>query len=109
MPTPAKIARLTSAIANVYRSSRETIELVMTAFLAGGHVLIEDIPGVGKTTLAKALAVSIGGSFRRLQCISDLMPADVTGVSVYDERDRTFTFHPGLVFCDVLLADELNR
>jgi MoxR-like ATPase len=109
MPTPAEIARLTTAIASVYRGSRETIELVMTAFLAGGHVLIEDIPGVGKTTLAKALAVSIGGSFRRLQCTPDLMPADVTGVSVYDERDRTFTFHPGPVFCDVLLADELNR
>lgn len=109
MPTPAEIARLSTAIAGVYRGSRDTIDLLMTAFLAGGHVLIEDIPGVGKTTLAKALAVSIGGSFRRLQCTPDLMPADVTGVSVYDERERTFTFHPGPVFCDVLLADELNR
>jgi MoxR-like ATPase len=109
MPTPPEIARLSTAIAGVYRGSRETINLLMTAFLAGGHVLIEDIPGVGKTTLAKALAVSIGGSFRRLQCTPDLMPADVTGVSVYDERERTFTFHPGPVFCDVLLADELNR
>ena len=109
MPTPAEIARLTTSIAGVYRGSRETIDLVMVAFLAGGHVLIEDIPGVGKTTLAKALALSIGGSFRRLQCTPDLMPADVTGVSVYDERERTFTFHPGPVFCDVLLADELNR
>jgi MoxR-like ATPase len=109
MPTPAEIARLTAAIAGVYRGSREAIDLVLTAFLAGGHVLIEDIPGVGKTTLAKALALSIGGSFRRLQCTPDLMPADVTGVSVYDDRERTFTFHPGPVFCDVLLADELNR
>ena len=109
MPTPAEIARLTASIAGVYRGSRETIDLIMVAFLAGGHVLIEDIPGVGKTTLAKALALSIGGSFRRLQCTPDLMPADVTGVSVYDERERTFTFHPGPVFCDVLLADELNR
>lgn len=109
MPTPAEIARLSTAIAGVYRGSSDTIDLLMTAFLAGGHVLIEDIPGVGKTTLAKALAVAIGGSFRRLQCTPDLMPADVTGVSVYDERERTFTFHPGPVFCDVLLADELNR
>ena len=109
MPTPAEIARLSTAIAGVYRGSNDTIDLLMTAFLAGGHVLIEDIPGVGKTTLAKALAVAIGGSFRRLQCTPDLMPADVTGVSVYDERERTFTFHPGPVFCDVLLADELNR
>src|ERR1043165_3504009 len=108
-PPPPEIARLTTAIASVYRGSRGTIELVMTAFLAGGHVLIEDIPGVGKTTLAKALAHSIGGSFRRLQCTPDLMPAGVPGVSVYDERERSFTFHPGPVFCDVLLADELNR
>jgi MoxR-like ATPase len=109
MPTPAEIARLTAAINGVYRGARETIELVMVAFLAGGHVLIEDIPGVGKTTLAKALAQSIGGSFRRLQCTPDLMPADVTGVSIYDEREHTFSFHPGPVFCDILLADELNR
>jgi MoxR-like ATPase len=109
MPTPAEIARLTTAISGVYRGARETIELVTVAFLAGGHVLIEDIPGVGKTTLAKALALSIGGSFRRLQCTPDLMPADVTGVSIYDERERTFSFHPGPVFCDILLADELNR
>lgn len=109
MAIPPEIARLTSAIAGVYRGGRTTIDLVVTAFLAGGHVLIEDIPGVGKTTLAKALAMCIGGPFRRLQCTPDLMPADVTGVSVYDERERVFTFHPGPVFCDVLLADELNR
>jgi MoxR-like ATPase len=109
MTAPSEIARVTSAIAGVYRGASEAIELLLVAFVAGGHVLIEDIPGVGKTTLARALAHAIGGSFRRLQCTPDLMPADVTGVSVYDERERTFTFHPGPVFCDVLLADELNR
>jgi MoxR-like ATPase len=109
MPTPPEIAKLTAAITSVYRGSPESVELVLVAFLAAGHVLIEDIPGVGKTTLAKALAQAIGGSFRRLQCTPDLMPADVTGVSIYDERERVFNFHPGPVFCDILLADELNR
>ncbi len=109
MQTHPEIARLTSAITSVYRGSKESVELVQVAFLAAGHVLIEDIPGVGKTTLAKALAQSIGGSFRRLQCTPDLMPADVTGVSIYNERDHQFIFHPGPVFCDILLADELNR
>ncbi len=109
MPTPVAISSLLTAMGGVYRGGAEAIELLITAFLAGGHVLIEDIPGVGKTTLARALAQSIGGSFRRLQCTPDLMPTDVTGVSIYDERERSFIFHPGPVFCDVLLADELNR
>ena len=109
MPTSPDITRILTAMAGVYRGNREAVELLVTAFLAGGHVLIEDIPGVGKTTLARALAQAVGGTFKRLQCTPDLMPADVTGVSIYDERERTFTFHPGPVFCDVLLADELNR
>jgi MoxR-like ATPase len=109
MPTPVAISSLITAMGGVYRGGSDAIELLITAFLAGGHVLIEDIPGVGKTTLARALAQSIGGSFRRLQCTPDLMPTDVTGVSIYDERERSFIFHPGPVFCDVLLADELNR
>nr|MBA3936642.1 AAA family ATPase [Planctomycetota bacterium] len=109
MPTSPEIERILTAMAGVYRGNRQAVELLVTAFLAGGHVLIEDIPGVGKTTLARALAQAVGGTFKRLQCTPDLMPADVTGVSIYDERERTFTFHPGPVFCDVLLADELNR
>ena len=109
MPTPVAITSLITAMSGVYRGGPDAIELLITAFLAGGHVLIEDIPGVGKTTLARALAQSIGGSFRRLQCTPDLMPTDVTGVSIYDEREHSFQFHPGPVFCDVLLADELNR
>lgn len=104
-----EITRLIDSISSVFRGSREAVERVLIAFLASGHVLIEDIPGVGKTTLAKALAQSLGGSFRRLQCTPDLMPSDVTGVSIYEEREGQFVFHPGPVFCDVLLADELNR
>lgn len=107
--TPAPIADLVAAVARVYRGGPAAVELMVIAYLARGHVLIEDIPGVGKTTLARALAGAVGGSFKRLQCTPDLMPADVTGVSIYDERERAFRFHPGPVFCDVLLADELNR
>src|SRR5262245_27210217 len=106
---PHEITRLSDSISSVFRGSREAVERVLIAFLASGHVLIEDIPGVGKTTLAKALAQSLGGSFRRLQCTPDLMPSDVTGVSIYEEGKGQFVFHPGPVFCDVLLADELNR
>jgi len=109
MRPPNEITRLSQSISSVFRGSPVTVERVLIAFLAAGHVLIEDIPGVGKTTLAKALAQSLGGSFRRLQCTPDLMPSDVTGVSIYEEREGQFVFHPGPVFCDVLLADELNR
>jgi len=106
---PPAVASLIRAISKVYRGAPTVVETLVTAYLARGHVLIEDIPGVGKTTLARALAGAVGGSFKRLQCTPDLMPADVTGVSIYDERERSFHFHPGPVFCDVLLADELNR
>ncbi len=109
MSTPPLIARLIDAVAAVYHGPRPSIELLVVGFLARGHVLIEDIPGVGKTTLARALAKATGGSFRRLQCTPDLMPADVTGLSIWDEREHAFRFHAGPVFCDVLLADELNR
>ena len=109
MPTHPEIPRLVEAIASVYRGNRAAIDLLVIAYLAGGHVLLEDIPGVCKTTLARALAQATGGRFRRLQCTPDLMPSDITGVSIYDERDRHFVFHPGPLFCDVLLADELNR
>jgi len=109
MTTPANLDRLIAAMTSVYRGSRAAVDLVTIAFLARGHVLIEDIPGVGKTTLARALAAAGGGAFKRLQCTPDLMPADVTGISIWDERERAFRFHPGPVFCDVLLADELNR
>lgn len=104
-----RLQLLRQGIGQVYRGDGEAVDLLLTAFLAGGHVLLEDIPGVGKTTLARALAAAIGGDFRRVQCTPDLMPADITGVSIWDEQAHRFVFHRGPVFSDVLLADELNR
>ena len=85
------------------------LRLAVTCLMAGGHLLLEDLPGVGKTTLAQALARLLGLSYQRLQCTSDLLPADVIGVSVYDRNDGSFRFHQGPVFTQVLLADEINR
>lgn len=87
----------------------EEISLLLTALLAGGHVLIEDVPGTGKTVLIKALAKSIGGQYRRIQCNPDLLPTDITGVSIYHPKDETFVFRPGPVMTNILLADEINR
>lgn len=109
MQDAATGSALIDAISTVFRGHRRAAELTVTAWLARGHLLIEDVPGVGKTTLARALAAATGGSFKRVQCVPDLMPADITGTSVWDEHERRFIFHPGPVFCDVLLADELNR
>ena len=81
----------------------------LTCLLAGGHLLIEDAPGVGKTTMAHAIAVSMGLPFRRIQFTSDLLPSDVIGVSVYERNSGQFIFHPGPIFTEVLLADEINR
>jgi MoxR-like ATPase len=106
----ARLARLVSAnIATVILGKDEVIESCMVALLAGGHVVIEDYPGVGKTLLAKALARSVGGHFSRIQFTPDLLPSDVTGVNVFDQRDMRFEFHPGPVFANVVLADEINR
>jgi MoxR-like ATPase len=99
-------------VANVEQvvvGNRETIEHVTTAILAGGHVLLEDVPGVGKTMLARSIATSIDGSFRRVQFTPDLLPADVTGVNVYNEATGEFEFRPGPVFGNVMLGDEINR
>jgi MoxR-like ATPase len=85
------------------------IKQALTCLLAGGHLLLEDVPGVGKTTLAHALAISLGMQFNRLQFTSDLLPADVLGMSIYEREKSQFTFHPGPVFTQVLLADEINR
>jgi MoxR-like ATPase len=109
MQDAASATAIVDAIATVFRGSRRAAELTVVGWLARGHLLIEDVPGVGKTTLGRALAGATGGAFKRVQCVPDLMPADITGTSVWDEHERRFVFHPGPAFCDVLLADELNR
>src|ERR687886_1379369 len=101
--------RLCRNVARVIVGKPEVIELATVALLCEGHLLVEDVPGIGKTTLARALAQSIGGTFRRLQCTPDLLPSDVTGVSVFDQRTAEFVFRPGPIFGHVLLADEINR
>ncbi len=103
------LERLAANMRLTIRGKDEVIEQVLVGLLAGGHLLIEDLPGVGKTTLAYALARSMDCSFTRIQFTSDLLPSDVTGVPVYDERVREFVFKPGPVFANVVLADEINR
>ena len=101
--------RLVDNVAQVVQADRGTLELCVIALLSEGHVLLEDVPGVGKTLLAKALARSLDCRFARLQFTPDLLPSDVTGVSVFDQRSGTFAFRPGPVFANVLLVDEINR
>jgi MoxR-like ATPase len=104
-----KISRIRSRLNETLRGKQEAIEHVLTCLLARGHLLIEDLPGLGKTTLAKALADAIGGRFARVQCTPDLLPADITGFNMLNQKTREFEFVAGPVFSDVLLADEVNR
>jgi MoxR-like ATPase len=103
------IARVRTILNQTLRGKAEVVEFVLAGLLARGHLLLEDKPGLGKTTLAKALAQAIGGSFARIQCTPDLLPGDVTGYSIFNQKTREFEFQPGPVFADVLLADEINR
>ena len=101
--------RLSRNVERIIVGKRAIVQLATLAMLCEGHLLIEDVPGIGKTTLARSMARSIGGTFRRLQCTPDLLPSDVTGVSVFDQRSSEFTFRPGPIFANVLLVDEINR
>src|SRR5437870_9653296 len=117
VPAPAPLSstdigavrRLEDAIATVIRGKPEAIRAAVVALLSRGHLLIEDVPGVGKTTLARALAAALGGTFRRIQFTSDLLPSDIVGVSVYDQGGKVFELKRGPLFANVVLADEINR
>lgn len=107
---PAEIfARIAKNIESVMMGQARAIRLLLVGFAGGGHILLEDAPGTGKTTLCKALAVSIGVKFRRVQFTPDLLPSDILGVSLFDPREQTFRFHEGPIFTHILLADEINR
>jgi MoxR-like ATPase len=103
------IAAIRAALNAAVRGKEEVVEHVLACLLARGHLLVEDLPGLGNTTLAKALAQALGGRFARVQCTPDLLPGDITGFRVFDQNTRAFEFLPGPVFADVLLADEINR
>jgi MoxR-like ATPase len=105
----SRLTRLEDQISTIIVGKPQQIKDCMACLLAGGHLLIEDVPGVGKTTLAHVLAISLGLKFSRVQFTADLMPSDLVGVSIYERAQETFHFHPGPVFAQVLLADEINR
>ena len=104
-----RVGRLRSAVERVIKGKSEAVRLATVTLLAGGHLLVEDVPGVGKTTLAQALAQAIDCDFQRIQFTSDLLPSDVIGLSVYDERKGSFEFKHGPIFSNIVLADEINR
>ena len=104
-----KVDRLQRAIETVIKGKPESVRLAIVTLIAGGHLLVEDVPGVGKTTLAHALARALDCSFQRIQFTSDLLPSDVIGLSVYNQHSGVFEWKPGPVFANVVLADEINR
>ena len=110
MPTPADVAnRLAANIERVIVGKPEAVRLAISGLLADGHLLVEDVPGVAKTMLARCLALSIGATFRRIQCTPDLLPSDITGISVFNQKTAQFEFNPGPVIANIVLADEINR
>jgi len=105
----APLNRVREAVGEVIRGKADVIELALVTLVARGHLLLEDIPGVGKSTLAQALALAVGGTFRRVQFTSDLLPADLVGVNVWRPQQERFEFRPGPLFANIVLADEINR
>lgn len=103
------INSLQSNLEKVILGKTNKIELVLTCLVAGGHLLLEDIPGVGKTILARALAASLGGDFKRIQFTPDMLPADITGTMLFNPKSSHFSFHPGPIFANIVLGDEINR
>src|SRR6185369_7554249 len=105
----SSLQKLRETVGTVYRGNPEAIDLVLIAILSRGHVLIEDVPGVGKTTLARAVGKALDLDFTRIQFTSDTLPSDVLGVSIFNAAENRFVFHPGPIFGNVVLADEINR
>ena len=105
----AKIESLRTQLNQVLVGKKDVIEMVITCLLAKGHMLFDDLPGLGKTTLSKAIAKSIGGRFARVQCTPDLLPTDISGFNIFDQKKQTFEFRKGPVFSDLVLTDEINR
>ncbi|MGL6282935.1 MAG: AAA family ATPase, partial [Microcoleaceae cyanobacterium] len=101
--------KIVDNIQTVVKGQSNAIRKILAAFASGGHVLLEDYPGTGKTTLAKALALSVDVTFKRIQFTPDLLPSDILGISMLDPNERTFHFHEGPIFANIVLADEINR